>query len=75
MKQTTTAIPPAVARRRVRQLVKSGLLGERIEEAGLTHTDVARHVGVSQPTVWRWVNGRVNPRGEHAAALLELLDS
>ncbi len=69
-----TALAPALARRRVRQLVKSGMLGLLIEEAGLSHSDVARHLCVSQPTVWRWVNGRLNPRGEHAAALLALLE-
>jgi predicted transcriptional regulator len=62
------------AKRRVHRLVKTGLLGERLEEEGLTKSDAARWVGVSPSQVSRWLAGTQRPRGRNAMALLELLD-
>ena len=40
---------------------------------GLTQHQVARHVGVSQPTIQRWETGQRNPRGAEARRYYEFL--
>lgn len=64
----------AVARMRVVRLIRTGRLTDLRESVGLSQSDVSRHLGVSQSSVWRWENGEATPRGYHAAALLALLD-
>jgi len=46
-------------------------LGQIREEAGLSSSDVARILGTSPRTVFRWATGRT-PRGESRERLLEL---
>lgn len=41
---------------------------------GLTQTQIARHVGVTQPTIQRWETGARHPRGGEARAYYEFLD-
>jgi DNA-binding transcriptional regulator YiaG len=43
------------------------------ERAGLSASEVARLLGVSQPTVSNWENGKRVPRGEPAMKYAELL--
>jgi DNA-binding transcriptional regulator YiaG len=64
----------AMAIKRVRRLARTGQLSELREELGLSRGDVARAVGVSQPTVWRWESGKRRCTGRNAIALLELLE-
>ena len=35
------------------------------ESAGLSLEQVAREMGVTRMTVWRWENGKRSPRGEN----------
>jgi DNA-binding transcriptional regulator YiaG len=65
----------AVARKRVVRLQRTGALADLREAAGLDQTDVARALGVTQPTVWKWEANRMRPTGTHAVALLELLEA
>jgi DNA-binding transcriptional regulator YiaG len=53
-------LPPAAERRRIRQA------------AGISQDDMARALGVSQMSIWRWERG-TRPR-EHEAAYARLLD-
>jgi transcriptional regulator with XRE-family HTH domain len=41
---------------------------------GLSATEVARRVGVSRNTLWRWETGRAGPSGRHLLALAEALE-
>lgn len=41
--------------------------------AGVTMAEVAAVVGVSEPTVWRWEEGRHRPRGAAAARWADVL--
>jgi transcriptional regulator with XRE-family HTH domain len=68
------SLSEARAQVRLRRLVKSDRLRELREAAGLSQSDVARHIGVSPAQVSRWEAGLTRPRGRHAIALLELLD-
>lgn len=63
-----------LARKRVHQLAKTGRLAEMREATGLSQVDVAKFLGVTQPSVWRWENGRIRPTPERAVALLHLLE-
>jgi DNA-binding transcriptional regulator YiaG len=65
---------PALAKKRIHRLARTGQLAELRDSLGLTRGDVARHLGVNQSTVWRWEAGDIRPRGQHAVALLELLE-
>ena len=51
--------------------------GRRIEERmralGMTQQDLADRLDVTHVTVWRWVNGKSEPRRHHKAALAEEL--
>jgi DNA-binding transcriptional regulator YiaG len=62
------------AKRRGHRLVKAGLLVERLEDEGLSQSDIARTIGVHPSQVSRWATGRQRPLGRHAVALLEVLD-
>jgi transcriptional regulator with XRE-family HTH domain len=64
----------ATALVRLHRLVKTDRLRELREDAGLSQSDVARHVGVSPAQVSRWEAGLTRPRGRHALVLLDLLD-
>ena len=43
------------------------------EQAGLTDTQIAAAVGVSQQTVGSWKAGRKSPRGKHLMALVDVV--
>ena len=38
----------------------------------ITQTAFARELGVSQPTVWAWLNGVKQPRCEHLARIADV---
>ena len=42
------------------------------EESGLTWAEIARRIGTSTYTVWRWVEAGVRPHWRHQIALLAL---
>jgi DNA-binding transcriptional regulator YiaG len=67
----------AFALKRVYRLQKVGRLPELRESVGLSQSDVARALDVSQSAVSRWerLHRPVRPRGPHAVALLELLEA
>lgn len=59
---------------RVRQLCATGE-GRRIREGGrLSLGEVARAIGTSATTVWRWEHLERTPRGELALQYLQLLE-
>jgi transcriptional regulator with XRE-family HTH domain len=68
------AITTARAARRARRFVRAGLLREAREALGLTQDDLARLVGVKQPTISRWEAAKATPRARHAIRLAELLE-
>ena len=43
-----------------------------LDESGLPRTEVARRLGVTPYTIWRWVEGGVRPHVRHQMALLAL---
>lgn len=43
------------------------------QEAGISQTHVAAHLGVSKPTVWAWEHGRARPIGARMDDLAEVL--
>ena len=45
------------------------------EESGLSWAEIARRLGTSPYTLWRWAEGGVIPHFRHQTALLELADS
>jgi DNA-binding transcriptional regulator YiaG len=59
----------------VRGLVRVGRLAEVRWEAGLSQSDVARALRINQSAVSRWESGKTRPRGRHAVALRELIES
>jgi DNA-binding transcriptional regulator YiaG len=69
-----TRTTEATALQRVHRLVKTDRLRQLREDAGLSQSDVARHLGVAASNVSRWEAGESRPRPAHAVALLELLD-
>ena len=44
------------------------------EESGLPWAEIARRIGTSPYTVWRWVEGGVRPHWRHQMALLALAE-
>ena len=44
------------------------------EESGLPWAEIARRLGTSPYTVWRWYKGRARPDVRHQMALLDLAD-
>ena len=44
------------------------------QESGLSWAEIARRIGTSPYTVWRWVEGGVRPHFRHLMALLELAE-
>ena len=44
------------------------------EESGLPWAEIARRIGTSPYTVWRWVEGGVHPHFRHLMALLDLAE-
>lgn len=60
---------------RIRAAVNSGEARRLREAAHLSISEVARACGVDQSTVWRWERGTRIPRGRHALAYGELIDS
>lgn len=67
-----TAMNEVLAIAQLRADVLSGRARSIRERARLSQADVARALGVDQPTVARWEAGRP-PRREHAARYAELL--
>ena len=51
-----------------------GFLQKRCQEQGLSLADVAKEVGVSPTTVWRWQKNKYNPRWSTVEAILAYLD-
>ena len=45
------------------------------KESGLPWAEIARRIGTSPYTLWRWAEGGVIPHFRHQTALLELADS
>ena len=45
------------------------------EESGLPWTEIARRLGISPFTLWRWHEAGVRPHYRHQMALLELAES
>lgn len=59
----------------VHEALRSGLAMEIVKNSGLTYSDVADFVGVSKPTTWSYLNGRIRrPRRAHALRLARLLE-
>lgn len=67
-----TAMAEVLAIAQLRADVRSGRARAIRERAHLSQADVARAVGVDQPTVARWEAGRF-PRREHSVRYAELL--
>lgn len=59
----------------VRHLARTGEARRRRTAARLSLSEVAQAVGVSAPTISRWERGQRMPRGAHAVAFLQLLES
>lgn len=57
----------------VRQLAAAGAITEIREKAGLSQSEIARAIGVSQAALSRWESGARRPRGKPAVALALLL--
>lgn len=45
-----------------------------LRDRNLSHSDVAKHLGCAQSTVFQWVNTRFCPRADHLKELCELLE-
>lgn len=58
----------------IHRVQRLGLLAERREALGLSQSQVARGLRVSQAAVSRWESAKSRPRGDHAVALVELLE-
>lgn len=67
-----TAMSEVLAIAQLRADLRSGRARAIRERARLSQADIARAVGVDQPTVARWEAGRL-PRREHAARYADLL--
>jgi DNA-binding transcriptional regulator YiaG len=63
-----------VAIARARALASSGTARWLRLAAGLSLPEVARAVGVSPSTIWRWERDRRSPRGDAAARYSRLLE-
>lgn len=44
-------------------------LKQYLEENSISQTEIAREVGVKQPTVWEWINGESLPSAENLQKL------
>ena len=60
---------------RVREIVRSGAARSIRLAAGISTVELARAIGVSHVTVWRWEQGTRVPRGEAAIRYGEALDA
>ena len=40
-----------------------------LEDTATTQTELARQIGVSQPTVWEWLNGHTSPSADNLVRL------
>lgn len=49
---------------------KIALFRERINK---TQDELAEELGVTRPTVWKWENGKMEPRRHHKKAIAEAL--
>lgn len=67
---TTTAKPPRTRRQR---RVPNTPLVWLMTEHGLTNSDIARAVGVSETSVSNWRRGHYHPSYEHAAAIAAMV--
>jgi transcriptional regulator with XRE-family HTH domain len=68
----TSSIAQLEALARVRIMAANGDLWRLCKQAGLSQREIARAVGVTSPTVWSWMHGRMRPTGEPALKLAEL---
>jgi DNA-binding transcriptional regulator YiaG len=62
------------ARRRLADLVKTGLARDVRVRAGLSIADVAEDLGVARSRVHEWETGAAFPRGENADRYLAALE-
>jgi transcriptional regulator with XRE-family HTH domain len=46
-------------------------LREYMQREGISQAELARRVGVQQPTVWEWLHGKSRPRAKHLVVLSE----
>lgn len=47
-------------------------LREYLSEVGMTQAELATQVGVKQPTVWEWLNGKSKPSADRLLVLSEI---
>jgi transcriptional regulator with XRE-family HTH domain len=40
-----------------------------LDTEGMSQVEFARRVGVSQPTVWEWINGKTSPSVDNLRAI------
>ncbi|HZL07029.1 MAG TPA: helix-turn-helix transcriptional regulator [Coriobacteriia bacterium] len=59
----------------LRDQLRSGRAQEIVSRAGLTNADVAKVIGVSASSVWRYFNAERRPRRAVAIRLAKLLAS
>ncbi len=57
----------------VRRLAQSGRARRIRLDAGVSIAEIARAIGVSSPTVYRWEVGENNPQGAAALAYFQLI--
>ena len=67
-------VEQALARKRIVRLQRAAALTDLREHAGLSQSDVARALDVSQSSVSRWEANLLRPTAQHAFDLLRLLD-
>jgi predicted transcriptional regulator len=58
----------------LRDELRSGRALATVHEAGLSNADVARIIGVSASSVWRYLNAERRPRRGPALKLIRLLE-
>jgi DNA-binding transcriptional regulator YiaG len=70
----TTSIAQLESLARVRVMAANGDLWRLCQRVGVSQREIARTVGVTSPTVWSWMHGRLRPTGAPALALAELAE-
>ena len=50
-------------------------LAEAIKDSGMTQTEIARRLGIKQPTIGQYLSGRSMPALDTLANLLKILDA
>lgn len=59
---------------RVRRLAACGEARKRRQAADLSLSEIAKEVGVTHGTVWKWETGKLRPNGPAALKYLSLLE-